>query len=327
MRFLKILALILVLALALPSVISCDKDEPVAEDVYYTVTFDSAGGSSVDSVKIKSGGLLREPAEPEKEGYIFSGWRNGTVTWIFGENKVNSDLTLTASWIDATTVFQYTVNDGKITITKYIGNLSTVKVPTNMAGFPVSAIGENAFVGTDPEKTGNIILGENITSVGANAFSGCEGISITVEGALTSVGEKAFYGCDGLTSVTIGEGAEVISYGAFANCTSLKSATLASTVKTIDENAFQGCLGLQSVMLHSTVRSVGDSAFLDCEALKAIYYYGTAEEWLTTEIAKENNGNAYLLGADLYIYSEEKPAEGAEGQYWHFEKNGKIRIW
>ena len=80
-------------------------------------------------------------------------------------------------------------------------------------------------------------------------------------------------------------------------------------------------------MLHSSVRSVGDSAFLDCEALKAVYYYGTAEEWQTTEIAKENNGNAYLMGADFYIYSEEKPAEGAEGQYWHFEKNGKIRIW
>ena len=327
MRFLKIFALLTVLALVLPLALSCDKDEPVAEETYYTVTFDTAGGTAIDSVRVKKGGLLRAPADPEKEGYIFTGWRHGAVDWTFGEDKVNSDLTLTASWIDAKTVFQYTVTDEKITITKYVGTLPTVRVPSSMAGFPVSAIGESAFVGTDAEKTKNIILGENITSVGANAFSGCAGISITVEGALVSVGEKAFYGCDGLLSITIGEGAEVLSYGAFANCTSLASAVLPSTLKMIDENAFQSCSALKTIMLHSSVRSVGDSAFLDCEALKAIYYYGTAEEWQTTEIAKENNGNAYLTGADFYIYSEEKPAEGADGQYWHFEKNGKIRIW
>lgn len=327
MRFFKIIALIALLALVLPSVISCDKDEPVVEDVYYTVTFDTVGGSSVDPMRVKNGGSIKAPADPEKEGYIFTGWRHGAVDWSFAEDKVNSDLTLTACWVDAKTVFQYTVTDEKITITKYVGSLLTVRVPSNMAGFPVVAIGEGAFVGTDPEKTKNIILGENITAVGANAFNGCEGIFIDVGGALTSVGEKAFYGCDGLSSVTFGEGAEVISYGAFANCSSLGAVTLSSTVRTIDENAFQGCTSLKTVMLHSSLRSVGDSAFLDCEALKAIYYYGTAEEWQTTEIAKENNGNSPLLGANFYIYSEEKPAEGAEGSYWHFEKNGNIRIW
>ncbi len=327
MRFGKIFTLTVALLLFLSCFASCNKDEPVVEDVYYTVTFDSNGGSAVEAMKVKSGGTVTVPAEPEKEGYIFAGWRNGAVDWSFGDNKVTSDITLTAAWIDATTVFQYVVNDEQITVTKYIGDMALIRLPNSMAGFPVTSVAANAFENTKSEDVYRIILGENITSVGDSAFSGCEGIEIIVEGGLVSIGEKAFYGCDGLTSVTFGEGAQTVSYGAFSGCTSLKTVVLSGTVTKIDESAFANCSALQSVMLHSSLKSVGDSAFLDCEAMKAVYYYGTAEEWAQTEIAKANNGNTVLTEANFYIYSETEPTEGAQGQYWHFEKNGKIRIW
>ncbi len=70
-------------------------------DIYYdrntvTVSFDSDGGSSVDSVTGRFGAKLNKPADPKKDGHVFSGWadipetfpaENATykATWIEGQ--------------------------------------------------------------------------------------------------------------------------------------------------------------------------------------------------------------------------------------------------
>ena len=38
------------------------------------------------------------PVAPDKEGSVFGGWYSGSETFVFGETKVTSDLTLTAKW-------------------------------------------------------------------------------------------------------------------------------------------------------------------------------------------------------------------------------------
>ena len=63
----------------------------------YTVTFDSDGGSDVDSVTVEHGQAASEPAEPTREGYDFLGWYNGNAEYDFS-TAVTSDLTLTAQW-------------------------------------------------------------------------------------------------------------------------------------------------------------------------------------------------------------------------------------
>ena len=72
--------------------------------VVYTVTFDSNGGSAVDSQPVAEGGQAVEPKAPTKAGYIFAEWcaDNGTfaipVTFPY---SVTSDVTLYAKWFDA----------------------------------------------------------------------------------------------------------------------------------------------------------------------------------------------------------------------------------
>ncbi len=67
------------------------------DTVEYTVTFDSAGGSAVQSKKVIENGIINKPTNPTKKGYTFVEWRlNGKV---FNFNtRITKDITLTAVW-------------------------------------------------------------------------------------------------------------------------------------------------------------------------------------------------------------------------------------
>ena len=62
-----------------------------------TVTFDSNGGSSVPSQKVKYGETVTKPADPTKENATFEGWYLGNNKYNF-EDKVTESITLKAKW-------------------------------------------------------------------------------------------------------------------------------------------------------------------------------------------------------------------------------------
>lgn len=64
---------------------------------YYTITFDTAGGSSIDSIVVKENDVITKPDDPTKEGYTFLGWYIDDEEFNF-EDLVKSDLTLVAKW-------------------------------------------------------------------------------------------------------------------------------------------------------------------------------------------------------------------------------------
>ena len=64
---------------------------------YYTITFDTDGGSSIDSIVVANNDTLEEPASPTKEGYTFLNWELDGEEYDF-TTKVTSDITLTAVW-------------------------------------------------------------------------------------------------------------------------------------------------------------------------------------------------------------------------------------
>ena len=73
----------------------------VAEYQYkicHTVTFDSAGGSDVNSQTVEAGGTATEPDPPTNDGFAFEGWFLEDGTAYDFSTPVNDDLTLYAKW-------------------------------------------------------------------------------------------------------------------------------------------------------------------------------------------------------------------------------------
>ena len=70
----------------------------------YTVTFDTNGGSAVESQTVAYGGQAAAPAAPAKPGYTFAGWERDGKAYDFTA-PVTANMTLTARW----TANQYTI--------------------------------------------------------------------------------------------------------------------------------------------------------------------------------------------------------------------------
>ena len=81
---------------------SATSEESIESKIFFTVIFDSAGGTKVDSATVKSGEKIPEPPEPKrsntKQQYVFKGWYIGDSKWDFKNGIVTGDITLTAKW-------------------------------------------------------------------------------------------------------------------------------------------------------------------------------------------------------------------------------------
>ena len=162
------------------------------------------------------------------------------------------------------------------------------------------------------DKIESVVIEDGVTSIGANAFDGCSGLtSITIPSSVTSIGEHAFYGCSGLTSITIPSsvtsigayafyGCSVTSItipssvtsigaGAFYRCSGLTSITIPSSVTSIGEYTFYGCSGLTSITIPNSVTSIGTSAFSGCSGLTRVIYLGIEERWNNLTIESDND--------------------------------------
>lgn len=73
---------------------------------YFTVTFESNGGSAVDEQVIEEGLTAVEPEAPVLEGYTFTGWyADAELTTAYDfSTPVTADITLYAGWYEPTNV-------------------------------------------------------------------------------------------------------------------------------------------------------------------------------------------------------------------------------
>ena len=78
---------------------------------------------------------------------------------------------------------------------------------------------------------------------------------VTIGNSVTSIGANAFSGCSNLTSVTFTPTSTltIIDTNAFSNCVNLTSIAIPDSVATIDTNAFAGCSVLTSVFISDSI--------------------------------------------------------------------------
>lgn len=97
----------------------------------------------------------------------------------------------------------------------------------------------------------NITLPESIEYIGIGVFAGSGLESITIPDKVHTIGAHnggvpPFADCIHLKSVTIGNGTEMIGWGAFGGCTSLTTVSIGSGIKAILGGAFAYCRNLTS---------------------------------------------------------------------------------
>ena len=101
--------------------------------VTYDVSFDTGGGSIIESQKVAENELVTIPSTPIKEGYTFVNWYKDELfsyVWIFEDYTITKDTVLYAKW----EINQYDVTfyDGADIISKITVNYNeTVSVPNN----------------------------------------------------------------------------------------------------------------------------------------------------------------------------------------------------
>lgn len=81
-------------------------EEPIPEVIYYTITFDSMGGSEVPSQNVEEGKLATKPTDPTKDNCTFDGWYlSSSFKKEFDFNTIiTTDYTLFAKWKEDGTV-------------------------------------------------------------------------------------------------------------------------------------------------------------------------------------------------------------------------------
>src|SRR5271169_3500925 len=86
--------------------------------------------------------------------------------------------------------FNYTTNNGSITITGYTGSGGAVTIPGTTNGLPVTGIGDNAFAYCSGLT--NVSIPAGVTSIGNNAFAVCSSLaSVSIPNNVTNIGSGA----------------------------------------------------------------------------------------------------------------------------------------
>lgn len=320
------LCVLLLLFASLLCLAACG-EEPTAEKVMFTVTFDTGGGSPIEPMLVEDGATLLPPSDPVRESYIFDGWvTESGEKWIFETHYVRSNMTLVASWRSAKSVYDYKIVDNKeVCLTRIKQTSPTLVVPDSIEGFPVRAIGEGVFANLSSENVQSIVLPESVTNIGNGAFAGCVDIEILIKGNLVVIGEQAFKNCNRLSEVSFGEGLTKIGNEAFFGC-GLTEIAFPQSLNEIREDAFSYCEALRTVVLYGTASDgelvVEDSAFRD-SGLTTVFFFGN-EDLRDALLLRVAHGNAKLTSATFYYYSESEPTQS--GNYWYL-RQGKPRIW
>ena len=147
----RILLAVLLLALAASLLAACDPDHQeggggggTVSTTYYTVDFDTAGGSTIfESYTVRNvprGSTVAQPkradgsvAVPTREGYTFDHWSYNGSKFVFSDTAtddspatpVTEDITLTAVWIAKEYVLHLNPSDPEL---KYDGGLTIAGV-------------------------------------------------------------------------------------------------------------------------------------------------------------------------------------------------------
>ena len=170
---------------------------------------------------------------------------------------------------------EYKKIEGGICVTKMYGRCAEVRIPEEMEGMPVIAIGEKAFAVKEEapmaepadEQDAELLF---VTDAEENAAEGQALRRVFLPDSVKTIGAYAFRGCSALERVSLPAGLEEISLRMFHGCAALEQVTLPAGLKNIGDYAFYGCSELKKLYLPESVERIGKYAFYNCRKMAEI---------------------------------------------------------
>lgn len=324
-----LLSCVLCLALGLTGCNNNPSEE--SKGTYYTVSFDSMGGSSVESQRVLEGNPVRSPQVPVREDYSFIGWyrssEDNAAEWIFSSDRVNSDMTLYAKWQSSeaqqpTASLTFERSGNGYTVTGANGQEERIIIPAEYENLPVTEIGERAFAYS--KHTSDITyvsIPDSVTKIGLNAFHNrSELVTVDISGAssLTEIGRNAFSGNGSLKSIYIPQGVTAVGDSAFNNCGSVDSISVAvgnTTYSGEGNNLIERATntlirGSNASKIPSSVTTIAQAAFRRANGITE----------LTIPVSVTVIGNYFIADSTITTINY----EGTEEQWNAIEKSATM---
>ena len=239
-----------------------DNSQPSeSTQTYYTVTFDTDGGTPVDSIRVKAGERISADIHTEYEGHELICWLSTDTydEWDFANDKVTKDITLIALWAD-----------GEITVTlhKNDGSGEKVELITDENGFltlgDIFADSGKALLGWSSEPEGEIEyeVGEEIFSWGD-----MELYAIWDKSVQKFQFEKIY-----------SNGYSLVKYNGTDTVVEIPSTYLGYPVVSIEDCAFDGRYMVEVIKIPSGVTKINEFTFFDCVSLREIWISETVTQ-------------------------------------------------
>jgi len=144
--------------------------------------------------------------------------------------------------------------------------------------------GMKALVYYPASLEGALELPASVTSILDKAFldaTKLTALTFAEGSALTTIGASAFSGCNGLTTLVLPAGVTTLGEEVFYNCTSLESLTLSASLEGFDGDMITGCDALAAINVGAdgkgTSYSSLDGVLYNSDATKLVFYPGAKE--------------------------------------------------
>lgn len=276
--------------------VSLTYDETAMEflkKIYYTVTFETSGGTQIDSVQVLNGKKVTRPTtDPTRANSEFVDWYKesaGTNVFDFTTERITANTTVYAKW-NYTNTLTYDAESGiNGTVTVVDGERYTLQVPE------VSE--EYDFLGW-------------FTADGVQ-LTGADGVSVS--GWDVSLGNITVYARTEI-ALTYTYNAKTDSYEVSGSDRTREMTNIVIPAYYRDGKpvtvvyGFTGYGNLESVSIPNTVTEIGETAFIELGKLKEYTVY--AVNGVTDPTYKSENGVIFSAdGTTLYYYPVAKEDE------------------
>ncbi len=193
---------------------------------------------------------------PVQNAIYIDGGTSGNITWIV--TGASGEYTLQLQGAGAMLNYSYA---GNVPWNSYCTGITEVIMDEE-----ITSVGNYAFYGCSSLET--VKIPDSVTRLGDYSFLGCSALAaVTIPENVTYLGNHTFDGCSALTDVKVLGNVSGGGNYTFQNCTSLKSVEVIGNVTGVGNGTFQNCSALMEIQLPDSVMVIGSNAFQNCTSL------------------------------------------------------------